>query len=441
LAAHALAAGPGTGGAQQGLAAVETAIRTAMTTLGASLLEGLLAADAGHRGPSVDCGAGHQAGFVSYRVKTIDTVLGPIMLRRAYYHCPDCRHGLAPVDEQLDVAGASLSPGLRAMSARAGAAAPFAQAAALLTDLAGITLTTKRVERSAEADGIAAAAVLAEQTQAILTRRVIPLPPPGPVPDMLYLAVDGTGVPMTPAETAGRAGKHPDGRARTREAKLACLFTQSRLDEHDRPVRDVDSTSYLATLHPVEVFADLVQAEAHRRGAEHIRQLIVLGDGARWIWNLADQRFPAATQIVDLFHAREHLHALAEQLAFIVPDPAAWLDERLADLDNGDIEALSRAARLYPLLGTKATDVDKAVTYFETNAHRMRYAHYRSLGMFVGSGVVEAGCKSVIGARLKQSGMHWTARGATGIASLRCLHASGRWNQICPPPDSQTAVA
>ena len=297
------------------------------------------------------------------------------------------------------------------------------------------------MERSAEADGIAAAAVLAEQTRAILTRRVIPLPPPGPVPDMLYLAVDGTGVPMTAAETTGRAGKHPDGRARTREAKLACLFTQSGLDDEDKPVRDVDSTSYLATLDPVETFADLVPAEAHRRGSEHIRQLVVLGDGARWIWNLAEQRFPTATGILDMFHAREHLHALAEQLAFIVPDPATWLQQRLTDLDNGDIEALSAAARRYQLDGPKATDVDKAVSYFETNAHRMRYAHYRKLGMFVGSGTVEAGCKAVLGARLKQSGMHWTARGATGIASLRCLHASGRWNQICPPPNSQTAVA
>jgi hypothetical protein len=297
------------------------------------------------------------------------------------------------------------------------------------------------VERSAEAAGTAAAQTLTEQTKAILTRRVIPLPPPGPVPDMLYLAVDGTGVPMTPAETAGRAGKGPDGRARTREAKLACLFTQTHTDEHGRPVRDVDSTSYLATLDPVETFADLLQAEAHRRGAEHIRQLVILGDGARWIWHLAEQRFPAATGIVDLFHAREHLHALAEQLAFIVPDPAAWLQQRLTDLDNGDIEALSAAARRYELDGPKATDVDKAVSYFETNAHRMRYAHYRKLGMFVGSGTVEAACKAVLGQRLKQSGMHWTARGATGIASLRCLHASGRWNQICPPPTSQTAVA
>ena len=423
------------------MAAVELAIRTAMTTLGASLLEQLLAADPGHCGPRVDCGAGHQAHFLAYRSKSLDTVLGPIMLRRAWYHCTECRHGQAPIDDQLDVVGASLSPGLRAMTDRAGTAVPFAQASALLADLAGITLTTKRVERCAEADGTIAATALDEQTNAILTGRLIPLPPPGPIPDMLYLTVDGTGVPMTPTETAGRVGKGPDGRARTREVKLAALFTQTTTDTDGRPVRDRDSTSYLATPDPVEHFADLVQAEACRRGSEQIRQLIVLGDGARWIWNLADQRFPAATQIVDLFHAREHLHALADLLAFIVPDPAIWLTDRLSDLDAGDIETLSAAARLYDLSGPKAIDVDKAVAYFETNAHRMRYAYYRSLGMFVGSGVVEAGCKAVIGARLKQSGMHWATRGATGITTLRCAHASGPWNQICPPPHSQTGAA
>jgi hypothetical protein len=112
---------------------------------------------------------------------------------------------------------------------------------------------------------------------------------------------------MVPAETAGRAGKAADGRAHTREIKLACLFTHSSLDPDGRPVRDPGSSTYLATLAPVEQFAPLVHAEARRRGSEHIRQLVVLGDGAPWIWNLAGQRLPAATQIVDHCHAREHL--------------------------------------------------------------------------------------------------------------------------------------
>jgi hypothetical protein len=412
------------------MAVLETAVRAAMSALGACLLEQLLAADTGHRGQRVDCGAGHEAGFVAYRSKRIDTVLGSIQLRRAYYYCRPCRRGVVPRDEQLGVTGASLSPGLATMTARAGTAAPFAQAAGLLADLAGITLSTKRVERSSEATGAAATAVQAEQTRAILAGRLVPLPPPpapdGTVPDILYLAVDGTGLPMRASETTGRAGKSPDGRARTREAKLAAVFTQTRTSDDGHPVRDPDSTSYLATLEPVEHFADLLSAEARRRGSEHLRQLVFIGDGARWIWKLADQRFPAATQIVDLFHAREHLHELAALLEFIVADPATWLTERLAELDNGDIEALSHAARRYDpdLSGPKADAVDKAVAYFETNAHRMRYAHYRKHGMFVGSGVVEAGCKTVLGARLKKSGMHWTARGATAITTLRCRHAS-----------------
>jgi hypothetical protein len=403
---------------------VETAIRAAMSALGASLLQELLAADAGHRGTLIDCGAGHAASFVAYRRKMIDTVLGPVRLRRAYYHCRTCSRGVVPRDQQLGIAGVSLSPGLAAMTAHAGAAVPFAQASVLLSELAGITLTAKRVERSAEAAGTDLRTEQDHQAEAIMHGRLVPLPPPGPLPDMLYLAVDGTGVPMRASETLGRAGKGPDGRARTREAKIAAMFTQTDTDENGRPVRDKDSTSYLATLEPVEHFADLVQAEAHRRGSEHIRQIVVLGDGARWIWNLAEQRFPAATQIVDIYHAREHLHELAALLEFIVPDPQAWLADRLAELDAGDIEALSSAARTYELSGPKAEQVDKAVAYFETNAHRMRYAHYRKHGMFIGSGVVEAACKNVLGARLKRSGMHWSTAGATAITTLRCHHAS-----------------
>ena len=152
----------------QGLVVVETAVRAAMTSLGAQLLEELLAGDAGHRGPRVDCGAGHEAGFVGYRTKTIDTVLGRIAVRRVYYHCAACGRGVVPRDVQLDITGESLSPGLRAMTARAGTAVPFAQAAGLLADLAGITLTTKRVERAAEAEGAAATAAQADRTRQIL---------------------------------------------------------------------------------------------------------------------------------------------------------------------------------------------------------------------------------------------------------------------------------
>jgi len=403
--------------AAEGLAALELAIRTAMTNLGGSLLERLLAADSGYRGPRVACGCGQKAEFVAYRTKLVDTVLGPIVLNRAYYHCTTCGHGLAPKDTELGLAGASLSPGLRAMVAHVGAAAPFAKATGLLTELAGVELTTKRVERSAEADGLAIAVATADEAASVVAGKVVPLGPVEPV-DRLYIALDGTGVPTVPAETEGRAGKAADGRAHTREVKLGVVFSQTSLDELGRPVRDAHSSTYVATFEPAHSFGALLYAEACRRGVAHARQVIVLGDGAPWIWKLADLHFPSATQVVDFYHAREHLYALG---ALVAPDlgedSGAWLNERLAELAHGDIPALLAAARKLALPEAKTIELDKAIGYFATNAERMRYAQFRSLGHFIGSGVVEAGCKSLIGARLKLSGMRWTISGASGSGS------------------------
>jgi len=161
------------------------------------------------------------------------------MLTRAWYHCGQCGHGLAPRDAELGVAGASMSPGLAAMNDQAAAAGPFAKAAELPAGLAGAQLTVRRVESSAEASGTAKAAADRDRAAAIAARQLVP--PPTPLPDKLYAAIDGTGVPVTSKETAGRAGKGEDGRARTREVKLAVFFTQDKLDNNGYPVRDRDS--------------------------------------------------------------------------------------------------------------------------------------------------------------------------------------------------------
>ncbi len=417
-------------------------IRAGLIRLGAGVLEDLLAADAGYAGPRTDCGAGHQVQFAGYRGKTVDTVLGPVRLRRAWYHCGHCGHGLAPRDQQLGVAGQGMSPGLRKMTARAAAAVPFAAAARLVGELAGIALTGKRAGRRAEADGQAAAAVIEAESAAVMAGRLALLPPAEPRPDKLYLAIDGTGVPMVAAETEGRPGKGEDGRARTREVKMACAFTQTALDDNGRPARDPDSSSYLATFAAAPGFGVLMAAEARRRGAGHIRQLTILGDGAAWIWNLAAQHFPEATQIVDLFHAREHVHELANLAGRLLAGHRdEWLADRLAELDAGDTGALIAAGRDLRFHGSLAGERDKALHYFETNAHRMRYAWYRSQGLFTGSGAVEAGCKAVIGQRLKLSGMRWTQPGATGILTLRCHDASNRWEHIWQRPSNQTPAA
>ena len=416
-------------------------IRAGMLKLGGGMLGQLLAADPGYRGPRVDCGQGHDAEFVAYRDKIIDTVLGPVTLTRAWYHCADCKHGLAPRDAELGVAGQSMSPGLAAMTDLAAADGPFAKASRMLQTMAGVHLTAKRVERSAEASGTAVAAAARDRATAITARTLVPLPP-SPLPDKLYACIDGTGVPMTSRETAGRDGKGEGGRARTREVKLAVFFTQDKLDHDGHPVRDRDSSSYIATFEPAHVFADLVKAEAIRRGADHVRQFTILGDGAAWIWNIASSKFPEATQIVDLYHAREHLHDLARQLEFMLGDRKdEWLAARLADMDYGDIDGICRAARAYPLEGIKKDELDTALGYFENNAPRMRYHWFRQCGLFTGSGVVEASCKTIIGQRLKSSGMHWTVNGASAIATLRCHQASCPDDRIWKPARYQTGAA
>jgi hypothetical protein len=412
-----------------------------MLRAGCGILEKLLAADPGYRGSQVPCGNGHQAGFVAYRDKDIDTVLGPVTLTRAWYHCVSCKHGFAPRDAELGVAGASMSPGLTAMNDQAAAAAPFAKASRLLDCLAGVRLTVKRVERAAEASGAAQAAADRGRTALITARKLVPLPP-SPLPDKLYGAIDGTGVTMTAKETAGRDGKGEDGRARTREVKLGVFFTQDEVDDEGYPVRDPGSASYIATFEPAHVFADLVKAEGIRRGADHVRQLTILGDGAAWIWNIAGSKFPEATQIVDLYHAREHLHDLARLLEYMLLDRKdQWLAARLEDLDYGDIDGICKAARVFPLVGVRKDELDTALGYFEHNAPRMRYHWFRSRGLFVGSGAVESGCKAVIGQRLKLSGMRWTVNGASAITTLRCHQASCPDDHVWQPARNQTGTA
>jgi len=405
------------------------------------MLGQLLSADRGYRGPQVPCGNGHQAVLTDYRDKTFDTVLGPVTVNRAWYHCAACGHGLAPRDAELGTAGTSLSPGLSAMTDIAAAAGPFAKASLLLGELAGIRLDVKRVERAAEASGAAQSAAVRERAAAITAREVVPMPP-RPAPDMLYGAVDGTGVTMVPAETEGRDGKGEDGRARTRELKLGVFFAQDDVDDEGYPVRDRDSSSYIATFEPVPVFTGLVKAEGIRRGADHARQLTILGDGAAWIWNLAAATFPEATCIVDLYHAREHLTSLAKSLEFMLLDHyGEWLAARREDLDYGDIAGIEAAVRGYPLEGTKKDEVDRELGYFLNNATRMRYKWFRSRGLFVGSGVVESGCKAVIGQRLKLSGMRWTVPGADAIATLRCQQASRPEDRIWPTRNNQIRTA
>ena len=406
------------------------AIRAAMHQMGGVLLEKLLNSDGGgYRGAHLDCSQGHPAEFVGYRGKQILTVLSSVDVQRAYYHCPRCQSGWVPKDQELDVVGSSFSPGVRRMMGRVGAKQPFAQGRADLEELAGVVVKTKQVERVSAQLGVQFEALCQHEREAILSDKVVPLLPAVPI---LYIAMDGTGVPVVPRETEGRRGKDATGKAKTREAKIGCVFTQTKQDEQGYPIRDEDSTTYVGAIESAEVFGSRIYAEAVRRGLRQAQKVVVLGDGGSWIWGIAAQCFPWATETVDLYHAREHLANLGKLVYGPTSTEAKqWASARSEQLDDGDVEAVvTSMKRLRPRQNNAGKEVRKAINYFQTNKERMRYAKFRQQGLFVGSGVVEAGCKIVVGLRLKQSGMRWTVNHANAIIALRCCQLSRRWEEF-----------
>jgi hypothetical protein len=354
--------------------------------------------------------------------------VGPVEVLRPYYLCAHCGVGQFPVDVELDIENTEFSPGVRRMQAMVGQEAPFEHGREQMKVLAGLEVSTKSVERTAEAIG----ADIAQREQGEIQKALqLELPVVGgePIP-FLYVQMDGTGVPVVKKETVGRQGKIEGQPAHTREVKLGCVFTQTTWDEEGYPIRDPDSTTYTGAIESAEEFGRRIYAQAHGRGWSRALKKVVIGDGAEWIWNLVALHFPDAIQIVDLYHARQHLWEVARKL---YPNDEgkqkAWMKihQKLL-LDRGKIEKLVGALRSIESDRPEITEkIRTEADYFERNAERMRYPKFRRQHLFVGSGVIEAGCKTVVAFRLKRSVMFWTVRGANAILALRCCHLNGEF--------------
>jgi hypothetical protein len=356
------------------------------------------------------------------RPKEMLTLFGPVRLSRNYYHAAAEQTGRVPLDRALGL-WEGYSPGVLRLVCRAAARFPFETAAAELKAYCGLEVEGRQMQRIAQDMG--------PKVQEVQQQ----LPPfkhdSGPIP-ILYAAVDGTGVPMVPEELEGRVGKQPDGSAKTREVKLGCLFTQTTTDEEGLPLRNYQSTSYVAGFESAAAFMVRVRQEALRRRMAAAWLVVLLGDGAAWIWEQGQKCFPMAFQILDLYHALEHLSTLTKLLED-QPERAktlwqTWREQLLAD---EVAEVLSQARqRATKLAGQAAELAHKEIGYFENNQSRMLYGTYRALGFFYGSGVVEAGCKTVIGGRCKGSGMRWSEPGATHILDLRCSLFGNQFDQV-----------
>ena len=392
-------------------------------------------------GPSLACACGQPARYAGRRAKTFASVLGPLTLERAYYHCAACDAGFCPRDRALGLVDTSLSPGVLRMVGLVGAMVSFEEGHELLRELANVRVPTTHVERAAEALG----REIAEDEQHVVE-------PPGAHESLaptLYLGMDGTGVPVRKAEVVDRPGKQPDGSAKTREVKLVTVWSAEGRDEEGTPVRDAGSISYSAAIESaaqtdtdetLSAFAARVEREATRRGFDRVARRAVLGDGATWIWNLADERFPDAVQIVDRFHVKQHLSDVAKSIYGATSDLArAWARTRHDELDAGDLDAVLGALRPHTVAHDGART---CIDYVARNRERMRYPAFRAAGLCTSTGVVEAGCKVAIGTRCKRAGMHWTVAGADAIIALRCYKLTGRFENFWERRSSaRTAVA
>ena len=343
----------------------------------------------------------------------VRSLWGEFQILRAYYTRTDGGPGTAPADRLLGL-WSSYTPGLARTLCRLSAQIAFAPAAELLRDMTHASVNARQFHRFTAQAAVAARAW------------VRALKPPDKPPETLYVSFDGTGVPMRREHLQGRKGRNGNGRAKTREMRLGCVFTQTTADPKGNAVRDPGSTTYLAALLSSRPFGRMIRAEAVRRGLRRAKRVVVITDGAGWCGTAAAMNFPGHLHILDFYHAAEHLGGLAQ--AVFGEGRQANVHFRLwrRRLLRGKAAAVIEQARGMLAQAQDPVAVQHETAYLERNLKRMQYDQYRQQGLFIGSGVVEAGCKTVVGQRAKQSGMFWGVTGVQDVLQLRCLLLSRR---------------
>jgi hypothetical protein len=355
---------------------------------------------------------------------SVNGIFGSFKLERDYYYHEGKKQGHYPADAALGLEGGN-TPALARLVCLEGAdETSFQKAENHLEETGGIHVSARQIQRLVQQVG--------EPAQRWQEREAQKPDPESKAVPVMYVSGDGTGLPMRKEELEGRTGKQSDGSAKTRMAYLGCVFTQHKRDEEGHPVRDHDSTTYVSTFAPIEEFGPLLRQEAIRRGLALAMQVVMLIDGAVGLANMGRLCFPMAIQIVDFYHAMEHAGQVLMALLGSKehPDYKSRLGRWAKQLLKDQVDKLIAQTRKECAGKSQAEAVEKELGYFVRNVERMQYGTFRRKGFFIGSGVVEAGCKTIIGSRCKQSGMFWGKPGAENILALRCIHSSRRLDEF-----------
>lgn len=387
---------------------LEHGVRDRCLALGGRVLEqALTLTGTGYQGCSRACECGRRQRFVSHRSKRVVTLLGEMTVRRAYYHCRRCQRGAVPWDQRWDLVGTGFSPAFREALAWLSAETSFAMAGTLMRRLCRVSISTQRLRELAEACG--------EQLESFVAAAPsVARPDTAPARD-LYTELDGTTIPL---------------REGWKEVKCAALFWARPGHEDQPPQRE--ATTYLGQLTDAEQFGATVDRTLERIHSERAARQAVVADGAPWIWNQVELHLPGAIQVVDWYHATEHLGQVARAVfGEGAPQVRPWVEICECELWQGQVEAVLTALDQLRPRGRAAREVvRKNRDYFSTHRERMRYAHFRQQGLFIGSGVVEGGaCKHMVG-RLKKAGMRWAPDGARQTLNLRLCILNDQWENF-----------
>ena len=397
------------------LAEVEKHVLRLIQDTGALLVAGLASLAAPlHPPATIDCPCGQFARYQRLRPATVTTILGRITIHRPYYLCASCGHGQCPLDAQLQMCAGSRSAALDELLAVLGATQDsFAEAATVLEQLPLVQVSPNTVLDATEVLGTTLAAHQAQVVARTMAGHDVPASPL-PRPTRLYITMDGV-----------LAHLHERGWS---EVKIGCCYQTRSRPERTCPEQlqiRAHSLSYISVLTDAQTFGWHLWQEAARRGVREADEVIVVGDGAHWIWNLAETHFPEATQILDWYHASEYIWNAASEVWGENPQQReAWAHRPLDALWDGKVdEVMAELAR--QVSGREA--VRAALSYYTTHRRRMDYAGYRARGLQIGSGSVESACKQVVSARLKGAGMIWSAEGGEAVATVRAWLKSARW--------------
>jgi hypothetical protein len=413
----------------------EAATLRVITEVGNELLSGLLRL---HETPyvadTVPCHCGGQAEYQRQREGGVQTIVGEVRVRRAYYLCPECHQGRYPLDEQLEFCAGGLSAGLEESAALAGVVEPFASAAELLARLlwTGVKLSHNRVRGATEDMGQALAQAEDELVERVFESDKSGLPEaPEQGPKRLYISVDGTSVrcKATDEEVVEEGQNYV-----WHEAKVAALYETKEVATSQKPDEiaiKAEEIDYYADMADAQQFARLVWLKAYERGASLAKEVILLGDGAPWIWLRLGMLFPQAIQILDWYHAQGYLVQVAQAVFGPATRPRkVWLKRELDLLWDGNVRQVIQNLETLQETHPEIEAIQDAITYYTNNQHRMNYPAYREWGLQIGSGTIESGCKRVVKARLDQAGMTWTVEGARAVLKARAAYLSGRWDDF-----------